>query len=195
MGASASKVAGKAGGAAARRQYPSTSSIVHSAPSTPPAPSQAPGPSHVRPNPAAAPPSAERSEHIDLDARDPQFDSALRKIGVAKPVSETRPHEDPFPTSSQPMHSGQNIFPSSANNPALILVHSRDRIGQQWDSELENRGRASFAGRSLLSAKDIREALTLRDEVGKSSREVEQQMRLKPGVLDRVIPRGLVTNV
>lgn len=73
-------------------------------------------------------------------------------------------------------------------------VQTRERIGRQWESEAENRGRPSFAGRALLSAKDIREALTLRDEAGKTTQEVEKQMRLKPGVLDQLVAKGVVAN-
>ncbi|OQV01087.1 hypothetical protein CLAIMM_06496 [Cladophialophora immunda] len=195
MGSSASKVAGRAGGAAARRKYPSTPSMVNSAPSPTDAATKPTPAAAVRPSPAAAPPAGEKSDHVELDARDPQFGSALRRVGAARPVTERRPDEDTFPTSSQPMHSGQNIFPSDANNPAMMLVQSRQRIAAQWDSDLENQGRPSFGGRTLLSVKDIKEALTLRDELGKSPQEVERQMRLKPGVLDQLLAKGVVANV
>jgi hypothetical protein len=93
------------------------------------------------------------------------------------------------------MHSGQNIFPSQANNPAMLLVHARQRIAQQWESELENQGRPSFAGRTLLSAQEIRQALTSRDEAGRSSQEVEKSLRLKPGILEQLVPKGVIANV
>ena len=92
------------------------------------------------------------------------------------------------------MQPGQNIFPSATNNPALLLVRARERIGKQWEMESDNRGRASFVGRTLMSAKDIREALVLRDEGGKTSQEVEKQMGLKPGVLDQFVAKGIVAN-
>lgn len=205
MGSSASKVAGKAAGAAGRRQYPSTSSILHNTTPTPnaaaasrtnasPQTTQPTAASQVHPNPAAAPPTEEKERHIELDGRDPQFGSALRKIGVAKPVSETRPHEDAFPTSSQPMHSGQNIFPSGTTNPALQLVQARERFNKLWEAEEENRGRGTFAGRTLLSASDIKEALTMRDEGGRSSQQIEKDMRLNPGTLDKLIAKGIIGN-
>ncbi|EXJ59408.1 uncharacterized protein A1O5_12289 [Cladophialophora psammophila CBS 110553] len=195
MGSSASKVAARAGGGAARRKYPSTPSIVNSAPSPTHAATEPTPAAEVRPSPTAAPPAGEKSEHVELDARDPQFGSALRRVGAARPVTERRPDEDTFPTSSQPMHSGQNIFPSDANNPAMMLVQARKRIAAQWESEMENQGRPGFAGRTLVSAKDIKEALTLRDEVGKTRQEVEKQLRLKPGALDQLVPKGVVANV
>jgi len=140
------------------------------------------------------PPSNPKSEHIDLDGRDPHFDSALRKIGVARPVSETRPHEDAFPTSSQPMHSGQNIFPSSTNNPAMLLVQARERFGKQFEIEIDGRGRSGFPGRTLLSAKELKEVFTLRDDGAKAPRQIEMELRLKPGILDHLAPKGVVAN-
>ncbi|RVX72280.1 hypothetical protein B0A52_04484 [Exophiala mesophila] len=204
MGSSASKVAGKAAGAAGRRQYPSTSSILHNTTPTPnvaasrtnatPQTTSAPAPSQVHPNPAFAPPAEDKDSQIELDGRDPQFGSALRKIGVAKPVSETRPHEDAFPTSSQPMSSGQNIFPTGTTNPAMHLVQSRERFNKLWETEEENRGRGTFAGRTLLSANDIKEALTLRDEGGRSTQQIEKEMRLSPGILDKLVAKGIIGN-
>lgn len=203
MGSSSSKVASKAAGAASRRQYPSTSSLLTSTTSTSHSPSSTNAPSHsakvsassqVHPDPAAHPPSDQKSEHIDLDGRDPHFGSALRKIGVAKPVSETRPHEDAFPTSSQPMNSGQNIFPSSTDNPAMLLVHAREKFGKQFEVEMDGRGRAGFPGRTLLSAKEIKEVFTLRDDGAKSPQQIEKELRLKTGILDHLAPKDVVAN-
>jgi hypothetical protein len=197
MGSSTSKMAGRATRTAARRQYPSTSTILNSgdAPSPADAPIQPTPAASVRPNPAAAPPTEIREAHVELDARDPQFGSALRELGAARPITERKPNEDYFPTSSQPMHSGQNIFPTQPNNPAMMLVQARQRLAKQWESEMEGQGRPSFAGRTLLSAQEIRQALTSRDEAGKSSQQVEKELKLKPGILDRLVAKGLVANV
>jgi hypothetical protein len=92
------------------------------------------------------------------------------------------------------MQTGHNIFPSSTNNPAVLLVQARGRINKQWEFETGNRGRPSFAGTTMLSAKDIREALTLRDERGETSQEVERKMKLKPGLLDQLAPKEVVAN-
>lgn len=93
------------------------------------------------------------------------------------------------------MHSGQNIFPSQRNNPALLAVQARQRVARQWDQEMEDQGRPSFAGRTLMSAQEIRQALTSRDEGGKVTQEVEKQMRLRPGVLDQLVAKGVIANV
>ncbi|KAK5241130.1 hypothetical protein LTR40_013386, partial [Exophiala xenobiotica] len=202
MGSSSSKVASKAAAGAARRQYPSTSSIANSANQTanapsrtnaPPLSSKPTAPTQVHPNPATAPPVDQKTEHVELDGRDPQFGSALRKIGPVRPPPGTRT-DDSFPRSSEPMQPGQNIFPSTQNNPAVILTQARQRINSQWETELESGGRRGFVGRTLLSSKDIKEALRLRDEMGKSSQEVEKQMRLQPGVLDQLVAKGMVAN-
>ncbi|EXJ96206.1 hypothetical protein A1O1_01332 [Capronia coronata CBS 617.96] len=201
MGSSSSKVAGRAAGAA-RRQYPSTSSITQNEPSTSNAPPQAKpkpsAPAQVQPSPQTSPPVDTRSDLIDLDGRDPQFDSALRNLGPAQPPSlmqdRGRPAEEAFPTSTQPMQHGRNIFPTSAPNPALILVESRQRITRRWESELDDQGRRGFAGRTLVSAREIKEALVMRDEKGKPSSEVEKQLALKPGILDQLVPKRVIAN-
>jgi hypothetical protein len=197
MGSSASKVAGRASAVATRRQYPSTPTSLNAGavPSPIDAPIKSTPAASVRPSPAAAPPAESREAHVELDARDPQFGSALREVGAARPITERKPNEDYFPTSSQPMHSGQNIFPTQPNNPAMMLVHARQKLAKQWESEMEGQGRPSFAGRTLLSAQEIRQALTSRDEAGKSSQQVEKELRLKPGILDQLVAKGVVANV
>ncbi|KAI1613634.1 hypothetical protein EDD36DRAFT_201952 [Exophiala viscosa] len=202
MGSSSSKVASKAAAGAARRQYPSTSSIPNSAtpttntPARTNAPIQTAGPTaptQVHPDPVTNPPVEQKTEQVELDGRDPQFGAALRKIGPVRPSPDARPDES-FPTSSEPMQSGQNIFPSTQNNPAVILTQARQRIGKQWETEDDNRGRPSFHGRTMMSAKDIKEALRLRDDVGKPSQEVEKQMKLKSGILDQLLAKDVVAN-
>lgn len=202
MGAGASKQAAKAAGAAGRRQYPSSSSILNSATSTSNAPAQSArpnAPSQVHPNPETSPPSETKDAHIDLDGRDPQFGSALKKLGPAISVARAAPHESAFPTSSQPPlgQQGQNIFPSNSpkTNPSLRIVEARERINQQFDEEAEGLGRASFTGRTLMSAKDIREALRMRDQGGMSTEEIEKQLRLKSGILSRLGRPGVFGNV
>ncbi|KIW12308.1 hypothetical protein PV08_09585 [Exophiala spinifera] len=202
MGNSSSKVAGKAAAGAARRQYPSTSSIANSATQPPtaasrtnphPASSKPTASSQVHPSPAMSPPVDEKTQAIELDGRDPQFGSRLQRIGPVKLPSGVRP-EEAFPTSSEPMQPAHNLFPSTQNNPAVILTQARQRINKQWEFEGENGGRPSFPGRTLLNSKEIKEALRMRDEVGKTSQEVEKQMKLKPGVLDQLVAKGMVAN-
>ena len=204
MGSQASKVASKAAGAAGRRQYPSTSSILNSAKSTANAPSVAnpqPQSAAVHPSPQVEPPSSTRSEHIELDARDPQFGSALQRAGIARRVPQhSASKENAFPTSSMPpaaqQSPGQQVFPSSSpsTNPAIAIVQARDSIAKRFEEESESLGRGSFQGRTLITAREIKEALRLRDEGGKSAGEVEKQMRLKAGIISQLGPPGVVGN-
>lgn len=210
MGASASKQAGKVAAAAGRRQYPSSPSILNNATST----SNAPGstttnappqagkpfaPSQVHPDPHMSPPTDTKDTHIDLDGRDPQFGAALQRLGPAIPVERAAPQQGAFPTSSQPPlgQQGQNIFPSRSPqaNSSLRIVEARKKIAERYDHEMEGLGRASFPGRSLITAKEVREAMLQRDSLGKSSQEIEKQMKLKPGILDELAKKGLYANV
>lgn len=203
MGSGASKQAGKAAAGAKRRQYPSTSSIMNSASSTSNAPSYqtplATAAAQARPDPAVSPPTDSKEAHIDLDGRDPQFGSALKRLGPAIAVERAAPNKSAFPTSSQPPlgQQGANIFPSSRSptNSALTIVHTRTRIAQKYDEEMEALGRPSFKGRTLISAKDIREVIRMRDLGGLPSDEIEKQMRLRPGILDQLAQQGVYANV
>lgn len=158
MGAGASKQAGKAAAVAGRRQYPSSSSILNNATSTSNAPSYAEKPfepSQVHPNPQAAPPTDTKDQHVELDGRDPQFGSALRRLGPAISVERAAPSAAAFPTSSEPPlgQQGQNIFPTAgpSQNSGLTVVQARERIAQQFEQEMESLGKSSFKGRTLIS--------------------------------------------
>jgi len=89
------------------------------------------------------------------------------------------------------------MFPSAdpAKNPALMVVQARERIGKQWEEERESLGRGSFAGRTLISAKEITEVLKLRDQKGMDSGEIEKQLRLKGGLVARLGASDVVANV
>ena len=91
---------------------------------------------------------------------------------------------------------GQQVFPSASavTNPAIAIVQARERISKLFEQESEGLGRGSFQGRTLLTAREIKEALRLRDEGGKSAREVEKQMRLKNGIISSLGPPGIVGN-
>lgn len=223
MGNSSSKAAqhaGKAAAAAGRRQYPSTSSILNSAPSTSSAPSyqkppaetnQVPdserpfSPSQVHPDPNKAPATENKNPQVELDGRDPQFGAALRRLGPAVPASQSSSdsHTGPqvaggFPTSSQPPlgQQGRNIFPNSASasNPSLMIVSARKDILAQYESETENLGRSSFAGKTLLTAREISEIIRMKMS-GKGDAEIEKTMRLKPGIVKGMGAGTVVNNV
>ena len=207
MGSSSSKVAGKAAGAVGRRQYPSSSSILNSAISTSPAPSaqatsaapvgQSLTSSRVRPEPFSAPPSGTRSEHIDLDGRDPDFGSKLSRLGPAVSVGHAKPGQQAFPTSSRPPlgQQGKNIFPTqdAKHNPSLLVVQARGQTGKKWEEEQDDMGKSTFEGRTLISAKEIRDVLEMRGR-GMESGDIEKQLRLKRGIVERLGAKEAIAN-
>ena len=209
MGSSSSKVASRAA-SAAKRSYPSAASTTTpaAAPAQPQPPSTATAQSH--PSVQTHPPSDYKSDIVELDARDPTFASSLSRAGRAQrvpqppsPQSPTTFPQSSFPTSSRPPQlqqapAGQQIFPpkqaSNANNPALQIVAARERLARQWATEQEGIGRKGFEGRTLLSAKEIKEVLAMRDQGGMEDGDIEKRMRLKPGVMGK-LGRGVVANV
>lgn len=90
-----------------------------------------------------------------------------------------------------------NIFPSASNNPALNIVHARDRIAKRWEEESEQMGRKGFAGRTLLGPKDVREVVRLREQGTLSDGEIERRFMLRQGILGEVLGRtdGVVGSV
>lgn len=76
-----------------------------------------------------------------------------------------------------------------------MIVKAREKINKIYDAEMEDIGRSSSGGRTLISAKDIKEALKMRDQGGMSSSEIEKQLRLKSGILSRLGKPGVFANV
>jgi hypothetical protein len=200
MGSSSSKVA-RTAASTARRQYPSTSSIpTNSAPTSNPRttnapPSSTPTAAQVHPDPSQAPPSSTKSQHIDLDGRDPQFGSRLAQIGPVQPVSQSPSNQHQFPPSASPSRQGRSIFPSTsaATNPAVLVVEARERINKLWEAENESVGRGSFQGRTMISAAQIRDVLSMK-ESGMESGEIERRMRLRAGLVKRLGVGSVVAN-
>lgn len=201
MGSSSSKVA-RTATSTARRQYPSTSSTPTNNPTssnprtTNATPSAAsPSPAQAYPNISREPPSSTKSEHVELDGRDPQFGSRLSQIGPVQPVSQTPSNQHQFPPSSSPRQQGQNIFPSTSptTNPAILVTQARERIGKLWEEESESLGRASFQGRTLISAGQIKEVLEMREH-GMSASDIEKRLRLRSGLVQRLGAGGVVAN-
>ncbi|RMZ78179.1 hypothetical protein DV738_g3962, partial [Chaetothyriales sp. CBS 135597] len=93
--------------------------------------------------------------------------------------------------------TGQNVFPSrsAVTNPAIAIVNARDRIAQQFEEELEGAGRKGFAGRSLLSASEIREVIGAKEQGRWADGAIEKQFRLRSGVLAQILSAGVVKNV
>ncbi|KAL4946674.1 hypothetical protein BDV06DRAFT_218140 [Aspergillus oleicola] len=214
MGSSVSKPARsatQAAQAASRRQYPKQPSTP--SPTTQRSqPRSQPSPPASRPSPASREPkietqaptpsqgpvyhskeqaSTEKSSAIDLDGRDPHFAASLRSIGPVTPSptfsNSSTFNESQYPSSQQsPSQSSQpSIFPHPTNNPALLVISSRQRITREAEAETEGMGRGSFQGRRYLDALTIRQMLGMRDRQGLSGREIERVLRLRSGVVER----------
>ena len=90
----------------------------------------------------------------------------------------------------------QSMFPppTSRSNPALQVVEAREKFAKIAMEEIENMGRPSFQGRSLISASELRTLLELRDDAKKSPGEIERHLRLRPGLVAKLGPAGMVGN-
>lgn len=75
-----------------------------------------------------------------------------------------------------------------------MVVQARERIGKLWEEESERVGRASFQGRTLITAAQIREVLRMK-ESGMESGEIERRLRLKEGLVKRLGVGSVVANV
>ncbi|RMZ75753.1 hypothetical protein DV737_g5161, partial [Chaetothyriales sp. CBS 132003] len=98
--------------------------------------------------------------------------------------------DDPPPT-------GLHVFPSrsAATNPAIAIVNARDRIARRFEEESEDFGSNTFAGRTLLSASEIRQVLGAKDQARWGDSMIEKQYHLKRGVLAEILSGGAVKNV
>jgi hypothetical protein len=202
MGSSSSKVAKTASSTA--RRYPATSSIPKSANSPSPQPSS----SESRPGRTVHPKTSaytSRDRQVDLDARDPDFDSRLSQLGPVQPFP-TASNSSTFAPTPQVVKSSssskstsspstrQQIFPSTSSNPALLIVQARDQIAKVFEQESESLGRGSFTGRTLISAAEIKALLSMRDDGRKQPSEIEQQLRLRHGLVAKLGQNGVVGN-
>lgn len=189
MGSSASKASRAAGSAA--RQYPkrapngspttSQTPTTNASPRPPPASHNEPGPT-VKPRPQA---SGNRSEAINLDASDPDFAQSLRTIGPVQPN----------PTLSPTSAFGQETRSTAPNprlNPALAVLDARSKLQDRAEAEFLEAGRRGHDGREFLDVYIIRQILTLRDQRKKSATEIERQLGLKKGVVERLGAAGVV---
>lgn len=190
MGSSASKASRAAGSAA--RQYPTRAPPPSQM--APPNPSQAaahqPGPT-VKPPPQA---SASRSEYINLDASDPDFARSLRSLGPVQPnptMSQTS--AVPHPSNpNNPAQAARPVGPDPRTNPAIAILDARARLQDEAEKEFMEAGKRGHEGRQFLDVYTIRQILTMRDERGGSSAQIEKALGLKKGVVDRLGMEGVV---
>ncbi|MCJ1306361.1 hypothetical protein MMC25_000003 [Agyrium rufum] len=200
MGGSSSKIA-KGAANAARRKYPDRATL-NSNPtaskavptSNQPPPASGVGPT-VHPETHA---SSTRDETINRDAQDPDFARSLRNLGPVTP-SPTFSNSSTFNSSQSGSFSMQqrgsqqpSIFPDPSTNPALQIYNARSRMGAAAEQEFASLGKASFAGREFLDVVTIKQILIMRDERGMPAKEIEEALKLKSGVVNRLGMKGVV---
>ena len=72
-------------------------------------------------------------------------------------------------------------------------MQTRERIGKAWEEESESLGRGSFQGRTMISAAQIREVVSMR-ESGMEAGEIERRLRLREGLVKRLGVGSVVAN-
>ena len=145
---------------------------------------------------------------VNADASDPVLASKLRQIG---PV-EANPYQSHTSTQYQQPSRQQSakglpaelaplanepppgLFPDAAsmrNNPALLVMQARKRWREKAEIELDNIGRSGFAGRELMDAAMVTDALRMRAR-GVAIEDIEKRMGLKKGVMAKLGGRGVL---
>jgi hypothetical protein len=77
-------------------------------------------------------------------------------------------------------------------NPALLVLEARKTIAERAEREAERIGKRGFEGREFVDVMTIRRALALRDERGMAEAEIERELDLKRGTMQRLGGRGVV---
>ncbi|KAF2856710.1 hypothetical protein T440DRAFT_6572 [Plenodomus tracheiphilus IPT5] len=210
MGASASKTAKAAGGAAARK-YPTRpptntttkAAPVSSAPSTAQQP-QTQTQTNTTTNPSirtniqtsrvqnTSPPSSPNTNPT-TESFDPALAARLNTIGPVQP----NPHYSPTSTSQfDPRRNTapslppdtmmqslpQSAFPDPRNNPVLRVLEARQRIAEEAEEEIRNVGRRGFEGRVYVDAGVIQLALMRRGR-GEPEGRIEEGLGIRRGRL------------
>ena len=83
-------------------------------------------------------------------------------------------------------------FPAAGNNVTLGVLEARRQLEQQAAEEFDKTGRTGYEGREFLDIATIRKMLLMRQR-GESPANIETRLRLKPGVVSRLGPLGVVS--
>jgi len=137
---------------------------------------------------------------IRADSIDPEspisadFADRLRQMGIAQPNPTYSPSSiaSPFPDASGIKQSlSTPRFPSSSSNATLSVLEVRRRLDTRARAELENTGKSTDKGKEFLDIGTVKQMLVLR-QGGASAADIETRLRLKPGVVARLGPPGMV---
>lgn len=129
---------------------------------------------------------------VPTEFMSPAFSARLKQMGAAQP----NPTYSPSSTASHhgdPQHQSQPApnYPSASDNATLGVLEARRRLQEKADAELENMGKSTDKGRELLDVGLIRRVLVLRQR-GERDAVIEERLHLKPGVVRRLGPPGVV---
>lgn len=142
---------------------------------------------------------------INLDASDPDFARSLRQLGAVQPNPTMSPSST-FPHPGNQNRGGDGaaaqfgagnpypVGPDPRKNPALTVLAARSRIQDEADAEFLEAGKKSFVGRRYVDVGIIRQILLMRER-GVAPREIEKQLDLKSGVVEKLGAQGVVAIV
>ncbi|KAK3329512.1 hypothetical protein B0H66DRAFT_526897 [Apodospora peruviana] len=191
MGASGSKAASKV-----VRKYPTR------APGVAPPTATSTTARASRPPPPEA--SLTKDEAIRADSVDPEqarpdpdFASRLHQMGIAQPNPTWSPSSIASPgrgadITPNPREFSAPQFPPASQNITLGVLEARRQLEQRAQQEFENMGKSGYQGREFLDIATIRNILVLR-EGRESPAAIEARLRLKPGVVARLGPSGILS--
>jgi len=83
-------------------------------------------------------------------------------------------------------------MPDPRTNPALLVLDARSKIQDEADREFLEAGKRGHTGRQFLDVSQIRQILVMRDDRGVEGSEIERQLGLKKGVVERLGSKGVV---
>lgn len=124
----------------------------------------------------------------------PDFAARLHQMGIVQPNPTYSPSSiaSPYPDASgirQSVSAPQ--YPASSKNATLGVLDVRRQLEARAKEEFENTGKSTDRGREFLDIGTIRQILVLRQS-GVSAADIEARLRLKPGVVARFGPQGVV---
>ncbi|KAI9895078.1 MAG: hypothetical protein M1814_000303 [Vezdaea aestivalis] len=129
---------------------------------------------------------------IKQDGFDPQLAANLRHLGAVHPLPTVSYTST---AASSELTSNMEIRPLSygpSSNPAIRLLEAREVLAQRAEQELSDVGRKGFKGREFADVITLKKIIALRDESSKSPKQIERQLGLKSGVVEKLGSKGLV---
>ncbi|KAK1755244.1 hypothetical protein QBC47DRAFT_383175 [Echria macrotheca] len=132
----------------------------------------------------------------DSELVDPAFADRLRQMGIVQPNPTFSPSstaasfQDMMSTAQSSMAAPK--YPPSSSNPTLAVLEARRRLQEKAEQEFEELGVSGAQGREFLDINTIRNILVMRQR-GESAAAIESRLRLKPGVVARLGPPGIVS--